>query len=586
MTLRFFLPVVGTVVLATAIAQTNPQPQPDNKQPQPDNKPPAARETPPDIKAYTEAGKLTDPDQKIAAYEKLKKDFPESSMLSSADSAILSTLLKSKPDQKERIRKLANSIYKDAEAKDKKASKGNVIVTTRNRESAAARIADQFLTAGILLKEGESYAKRSIDPMRQAVWISEQREAYTKRKQPIPPSEELTKRFNEDRASRLATLGRIELKLGREVLGKKLLEESYAVTPGNVTVAGALGEMAAKAGDDSKALDYLIPVRLSGRASESATAAFDSLYKKSHNGSLDGMEATLDTEYHKRFPNPVHVEAYAPTEKRTSRVVLGEVFTGSGCPPCAAADLAFDAAMERYARKDVAVVMYHQHIPRPDPMTTTETTARAKFYAVRGVPTFAIDGKDTIGGGARDYTKKVYDGIEKDIQKELETDAEARIKVDAALNGGTVRATAAVDQLKSESKDLQVQILLVEKELRYSGENGVRFHPMVVRAFGGEKGEGYKLDGSGSFEAAFDVDAVSKAIKAHLDDYEAKGHRGESFKFAEKKYQINRNNLAVVAFVQDTKSHHILQAVWVDLGTAGGAHPTTESNGINDDKAK
>ena len=57
----------------------------------------------------------------------------------------------------------------------------------------------------------------------------------------------------------------------------------------------------------------------------------------------------LDTEYHKRFPNPVHVEAYKPTAARTDRVVLAEVFTGSGCPPCAGADIAFDAAMERYA---------------------------------------------------------------------------------------------------------------------------------------------------------------------------------------------------------------------------------------------
>ena len=32
--------------------------------------PPAPRETPPDQKAFNEAGKLTDPAQKIAAYEK------------------------------------------------------------------------------------------------------------------------------------------------------------------------------------------------------------------------------------------------------------------------------------------------------------------------------------------------------------------------------------------------------------------------------------------------------------------------------------------------------------------------------------
>jgi thiol-disulfide isomerase/thioredoxin len=262
-------------------------------------------------------------------------------------------------------------------------------------------------------------------------------------------------------------------------------------------------------------------------------------------------------------------------------MVLAEVFTGSGCPPCAAADLAFDAAMERYARKDLAVVMYHQHIPAPDPMTTVETTARKEFYAVRGVPTFAIDGKDTIGGGPRQFAKDVYDKFQKDLEKELETPAEARLKLDAGLNGNTVRVSAAVDQVKSESKVLRVHILLIERSCASMARTG----PLPTRWWSGHLRErcmlGRQESGQGQFFYAFDLDKVSKAIKDHLDDYEGKGHRGETFKFTEKKYQINRANLAVVVFVQDKqdkKPAHILQAAWADLGPAG-AHPTTEANG-------
>ena len=127
-------------------------------------------------------------------------------------------------------------------------------------------------------------------------------------------------------------------------------------------------------------------------------------------------------------------------------------------------------------------------------MTTTETTARSKSYGVNGVPTFSIDGKKTVGGGSRDMAPGVFERFDKDIEKDLESPAEAKLKVDAGINGGTVKVTAAVDGVKSDSKDLKVQILLVEKEIRHLGENGVRFHPMVVRAFGGEKGEGYALE--------------------------------------------------------------------------------------------
>ena len=38
----------------------------------------SAAETPPDQKAYIEAMKITDPEKKIAALEKLKTDFPDS----------------------------------------------------------------------------------------------------------------------------------------------------------------------------------------------------------------------------------------------------------------------------------------------------------------------------------------------------------------------------------------------------------------------------------------------------------------------------------------------------------------------------
>ena len=553
MTVRWMLPVVFAAAVV-AIAQTNDPPAPPPAKPAAEAKP-APRETPPDQKAFFEANKITDPEKKIEAIKKWKADFPNSEMQEGADSTILHTLTTKLPEQTARIRSFAVNYYRGAKPK--------------NKASAATGIADEFLTANILLKDADTFARKAVDSMKLGPYMAEQTAAYEKRKQKPPSSEELKKRFDQSRASRLAILGRIEVKLGRAAAGQKMLEQSYSVNPDNGAVDSVLGELAAKRGDDAKAFEYLVQARLSGKSTKTANTAFEAIYRKQHNGLLDGLDAMLDEQYHKRYPNPVHVEAYKPSEKRTTRVVLAEVFTGAGCPPCVSADLAYEGAMERYNTKELIVAMYHQHIPQPDPMTNLDTRARLDAFKVGGVPTWFIDGTRGGGGGPRDTSPETFGRINPAIEKELEIAPEAQIKMDAALAGNSVKVNATVDEVKSEAKQLKVFAVLMEKELRYTGENGIRFHPMVVRAVA----EG-AIDTA--FEHTFDLEEISKSAHDHLDDYEAKGHRGEPFQFTEKKYEINRGNLAVAVFVQDTESHHVLQAAFVDL-SGHGPRPTTEA---------
>jgi thiol-disulfide isomerase/thioredoxin len=560
---------------SAAYAQTN---EPEKAAPpadQPKADTPAAPEMPPDAKAFREASRINDPAQKIAALEKFKKDFPDSPSIAAANLGILSTLASKTPPETERIQQFAKTTL--AGAKDKK-----------EKGSLSGEIAEALLTHNVLLKDAEKYAKASVDSLKQAEFIADQKAQFAKYAaaetggsgKPQPPTdEELIKRFNQHRAGRIGTLGRVEFKLGKIAAAQKLLDESWAADADQPAVAAALGELAVDRGDDAKALDYLITARLGGEASPSTIEALASVYNKTHSDTAAGLEDFLDAEYRKRFPNPLHLDAYRPTAERSDRLVLAEVFTGSGCGPCVGADLAFDAAMERYSRKDFAVVMYHQHVPRPDPMSNPDTQARSKYYAVGGVPTYFIDGGSVKYSGAyREGTKNVFEHIQPLIEKELETPAEEKIDVNTSAAGNSVKVTAAVAAVKSESKDLKIHILLVEKELTYSGENGIRFHPMVVRAMGGKDDDGFPLkpNAPASVEQVWDLDQVSAGLKAHLDDYEAKGHRGSSFKFIEKKYRIDRGNLAVVVFVQDAKNKHILQAAFADLNPP--APRTTTSN--------
>ncbi len=518
--------------------------------------PPAARETPPDLKAFQDASKITDPEKKIEALEKFKKDFPDSQQAGSANTAILSTLVQKLPKQEARIRMAAQAAYDGAALKDK----GRV----------SGQIASTLLEGGVLLEDAQKYAEINLLSADQAQFFKDQKASAERRKQDPPKEEELQKRFDTSRVPRLTLLGRVEVELGHNEPGRKLLEEAISISPDNAAAAGALGELEAKLGENEKALDHLVTGRLAGRASAKSIEAMNAVYRKLHDGSLDGLAAMLDTEYRKRFPNPLHLDEYKDGPERSNRLVLAEVFTGSGCPPCVGADLAFDAAMERYSRKDLIAVMYHQHIPQPDPMTNLDTQARRKYYDVNGVPSYAVDGTMVKYNGAdRSGTKDVWEHIQKPIEEELKAPADARIQVSGGLtNGNVVSVKADVDGVKGDSPDLKVQVLLVEKEITYSGENGIRFHPMVVRAMGGGDDDGFALkpNEAASFSQRWDLNEVSAGLKKHLDEYEAGGHRGNAFTFIEKKYQIDRGNLAVVVFVQDVKTKHVLQSAYLDLG--------------------
>src|SRR5262249_11341790 len=141
--------------------------------------------------------------------------------------------------------------------------------------------------------------------------------------------------------------------------------------------------------------------------------------------------------------------------------------------------------------------------------------------------------------------------------------------------GDDIDAKDAPGASKGDEPAYKLHVLLVEEMLRYTGENGIRLHPMVVRAIGGPSGNGFTLDPAKAepVNASFDLAAVSADLKKNTEDFEASRSkdRDEQFTFSEKKYEINANNLSIVAFVQDEKSKKVLQAATVRLNVKGMA---------------
>jgi len=128
-----------------------------------------------------------------------------------------------------------------------------------------------------------------------------------------------------------------------------------------------------------------------------------------------------------------------------------------------------------------------------------------------------------------------------------------------------VKVKASVSKVTSKSDKLRLQIALAEDMVSYSGENGERFHPMVVRsmALDATSAQGFALKAAkgGTFEYIFDVSKAVADAKAHLEDYETNTRKGE-YTFRQKKNDVT-GGLVVVAFVQDEATKNILQSVYL-----------------------
>jgi tetratricopeptide (TPR) repeat protein len=570
--------LIVLIFAATALAaqqqNTKPAPQaPTAATPTPAQAAPpppvaATRTAPADQKAYMDASRVKDPQKKIEALEKFLEQYPDSYMTSSAHLDILDAIIKIQPNSKDKILARAELALQKAPS-------------PQSMGSSASGIASRLMKIG-MLAEAEKYAQKSVVSTEEHI-------------------AQMVREFQRQKARPLSILGQVLLKQGKLNEAEQKLKEAYAINPQAEDVATSLAVIAEKNGREKEALGYLLTA---GRLKAADRQKLETLWRKSHGGELAGLEEELDARYHKDYSNLVAVTRYQPTAKRSSRAVLAEIFTGAACPPCVSADLGFEAMMERYSREELIVLMYHQHIPGPDPMTNPASQARFKYYGGNGVPSYTIDGQGLqSGGGSKDQAKAFYQRINPLIEKRLEVESEAALKLYASIENGVVKVAArvaldkaAIEKSKAEAKpsvetkdtplnmeakpSYKLHVLLVEDMLRYPGENGIRLHPVVVRAMGGFMAGGFILDpaklgapNGETINAGFDIAAIVAALKKNTEDFEAarSKDRDEAFTFNERKHEINANGLSIVAFVQDENSKKVLQAATVRLNSKGVA---------------
>jgi thiol-disulfide isomerase/thioredoxin len=382
--------------------------------------------------------------------------------------------------------------------------------------------------------------------------------------------EYLDKDFKQTQAQGIETLGIVHLAKGDTKRAEKELTDAFATNNTLTRAPVELAQLEAKRGNDRAVLTYLMPLSASGKLKAADEDMLRASYKKIHNGSLASFDADVDKIYLEKFPNPIKtVETYKATAARTNRVVLAEMFTGAGCGPCVSADLALDKVAERYADADVITLAYHANIPLPDPMVIAGGEVRRNYYKVNGVPTIEVDGTGKVGGGGREQAPRTYADYVTMVDKALETSPSANVTVRATTDGTKINITATASSVKSDAKDLKLQVVLAEHELRFVGENGIRFHSMVVRGVAGENQGGFAVNASGettaewTFDLAAIGDDLTKTLAAEITkrratetpgstprEYRADGHAMVT---------IDPSSLSVVAFVQETKGEGTAQ---------------------------
>jgi tetratricopeptide (TPR) repeat protein len=620
------------VTAALAGQAQNPPPAGATPVPVPQGAP-TPRPTPPELTALTAAIRLTDPEAKLAALEKIRADFPESSNLAVVDTQLLSALL-AFPDRLPAITTVFDRIVGRIPAD----------ATPDARLTQTIAPVNQVIAKKVLLDRSDELMTAAMAALTPEAHAAALRATAARLKQPEPTAERLQTSYAASRARGLEAQARIANakgdtaaaerlykesvdasaafgpavtslvdiysarkefdkaeavllasikaavpvtsiatatvitsspalasrptmaladlyeRTGNEAKLEALLRETLEKSPTTPGVSVKLAKLEARRGNDAAALDLFVGAAAQGSLAAADDGAMRALYRKARGGSEAGLDDLVDTKYREKFPNPVKAEPYTPLPDRTDRLVLLEMFTGSACAPCVSADLAFDAVMEHYPAGTIVPVAYHQHIPGPDPMVTAAGSARREYYTpFAGVPTFNIDGAlGRLGGGARTGAPAVYKDYISKIDKALQTPATAALSVAAAGDGDRITVTANVTKLPADAKDLRLHILLVERHLRFTGENGIRFHPMVVRASAGDKGAGLPITATGRTEQTFSLSAiredVTKSLQADIErrrKTEAPGSTPREYAADGRPYvAIDTDHLAVVAFIQ------------------------------------
>ncbi|MDA1164550.1 MAG: hypothetical protein O3B13_15775 [Planctomycetota bacterium] len=285
---------------------------------------------------------------------------------------------------------------------------------------------------------------------------------------------------------------------------------------------------------------------------------------KDKNGGTDGLDEYIETIYRTELLSFAASTIEATPEDSSKQTVLCELFTGTRCPPCVAADVALEGVEKTYPQSQVITLRYHVHVPGHDPLTNDDCEARFyNYYKANGTPTLLANGKSLDGvAGLMMNAPGVYKGLQTVIGELREKKAEVAIDLKASRQQDSIQVSASVTGLTPESTNVRLNLALAESDIHFGAFNGIRHHDMVVRhLIGGDRGISPK-DGELNFQGTVNVEELRDRLHSYLTKFE----QNQGVEFTSMPLELK--NLSIVAFVQDTETHTVLQAVVVPVSGA------------------
>jgi hypothetical protein len=131
-----------------------------------------------------------------------------------------------------------------------------------------------------------------------------------------------------------------------------------------------------------------------------------------------------------------------------------------------------------------------------------------------------------------------------------------QVQLTASIADGTVTADVTARETRlAAGHSATLYVALAEREVRYSGGNGIRFHPMVVRkvvAAGRLKPGEASVTGSARFDLAAVLAETRQALANEIGE-------PASLSMDSLVPPLDARQLLVVAFLQDDTTREVLQ---------------------------